>query len=279
LDKFKNKYRIASHRKPDWDYSANALYFLTLVTQNRECNLAEIVNYGDHVHSKLSSFGEIVEQEWFKSFDIRKELIPHEFIIMPNHLHGIVEISRDTRPCVSIANQINDNVGDTRQCVSTANQINDNVGDARPCVSTANQINDNVGDARPCVSTANQINDNVGDTRPCVSIANQINDNVGDTRPCVSTLPIKRNPAIRLPKSISSFIAGFKSAVNTKINDFIDQQKLSISKYNRNNHFFQPNYHDHIIRNQLEYQNITNYIRNNPAKWIEDKFYKSNPSS
>ena len=211
MDKFKNKYRIASHRKPDWDYSANALYFLTLVTQNRECNLAEIVNYGDHVHSKLSSFGEIVEQEWFKSFDIRKELIPHEFIIMPNHLHGIVEISRDTRPCVSIANQIN--------------------------------------------------------------------DNVGDTRPCVSTLPIKRNPAIRLPKSISSFIAGFKSAVNTKINDFIDQQKLSISKYNRNNHFFQPNYHDHIIRNQLEYQNITNYIRNNPAKWIEDKFYKSNPSS
>jgi putative transposase len=244
LDKFKNKYRIASHRKPDWDYSADALYFMTLVTQNRECNLAEIVNYGDHVHSKLSSFGEIVEQEWFKSFDIRKELIPHEFIIMPNHLHGIVEISRDTRPCVSIANQ-----------------INDNVGDARPCVSTANQINDGVGDARPCVYTANQIN-----------------DNVGDTRPCVSTLPIKRNPAIRLPKSISSFIAGFKSAVNTKINDFIDQQKLSISKYNRNNHFFQPNYHDHIIRNQLEYQNITDYIRNNPAKWIEDKFYKSNPS-
>ena len=102
MDKFKNKYRIASHRKPDWDYSADALYFMTLVTQNRECNLAEIVNFGDQAYSQLSSFGEIVEQEWLKSFDIRKELIPHEFIIMPIHLHGIVEISRDTRPCVSL---------------------------------------------------------------------------------------------------------------------------------------------------------------------------------
>ena len=105
MDKFKNKYRITSHRKPDWDYSANALYFLTLVTQNRECNLAEIVNSGNQAYSQLLNFGEIIEQEWFKSFDIRKELISQEFVIMPNHLHSIVEIRntrRDTRPCVSI---------------------------------------------------------------------------------------------------------------------------------------------------------------------------------
>lgn len=232
MDKFKNKYRITSHRKPDWDYSANALYFLTLVTQNRECNLAEIVNPGNQAYSQLLNFGEIIEQEWFKSFDIRKELISQEFVIMPNHLHSIVEIRntrRDTRPCVSIPNQINDNAVNTRPCVSIPNQINDGV------------------------------------------------DNAGDTRPCVSTLPITRNPPIRLPKSISSFIAGFKSGVNTKINDFIDQQKLSIPKYNRNNHFFQGNYHDHIIRNQIEYENISNYIKNNPAKWIDDKFNKSTP--
>ncbi len=41
-------------------------------------------------------------------------------------------------------------------------------------------------------------------------------------------------------------MAGFKSAVNTKIDDYIDENQLSIPKYNRNNHFFQPNYHDHI---------------------------------
>ena len=43
---------------------------------------------------------------------------------------------------------------------------------------------------------------------------------------------------IRKPKSISSFIDGFKSAINSKIDDFIDENNLDIPKYNRNNHFF-----------------------------------------
>ena len=86
-------------------------------------------------------------------------------------------------------------------------------------------------------------------------------------------LQIIPNSPIRLPKSISSFIAGFKSAVNTKIDNYIDEHQLDIPKYNKNNHFFQPNYHDHIIRNHFEYQTISNYINNNPMNWNNDKFY------
>ena len=37
---------------------------------------------------------------------------------------------------------------------------------------------------------------------------------------------------------------------------------------------WQPNYHDHVIRNNLAYQRIKQYIINNPAKWNDDKFYK-----
>lgn len=37
---------------------------------------------------------------------------------------------------------------------------------------------------------------------------------------------------------------------------------------------WQRNYHEHIIRNEQSYQNISNYIINNPAKWNKDKFYK-----
>jgi hypothetical protein len=51
-------------------------------------------------------------------------------------------------------------------------------------------------------------------------------------------LQIIRNSPIRLPKSISSFIAGFKSAVNTEIDDYIDEHQLDIPKYNKINHFF-----------------------------------------
>ncbi len=77
---------------------------------------------------------------------------------------------------------------------------------------------------------------------------------------------------IRKPQSISSFIAGFKSAINSKIDDYIDNHGLDIPKYNRNNHFFQPNYHDHIIRNHTAYLRIKQYIINNPAKWLSDTF-------
>lgn len=75
----------------------------------------------------------------------------------------------------------------------------------------------------------------------------------------------------RLPKSISSFIAGFKSAVNSKIDDLIDTNNLDIPKYNRNNHFFQPNYHDLIINNNASYHRIKQYIIANPQNWDTDQ--------
>src|SRR5690606_4574879 len=78
---------------------------------------------------------------------------------------------------------------------------------------------------------------------------------------------------IRKPKSISSFIAGFKSASTNKIDDFIDERELPIKKFNRNHKFWHPNYHDHIIRNEEAYLKIKNYIINNPAKWSGDKFH------
>ena len=77
----------------------------------------------------------------------------------------------------------------------------------------------------------------------------------------------------RLPKSISSFLAGFKSAVNSKIDDYVDANNLNIPKYNRDNHFFQPNYHDHIIRNDESFQRISNYIITNPSKWADDQLF------
>lgn len=217
MDNYKNKYRIQSHRKPNWDYSADAHYFLTIVTQNRACNLGEIVT----TEMKLSDFGEIVVKEWFRSFEIRDELILHQFILMPNHLHAIVEIQNKNRGKMMDGDTT---VGDT--------------ADGDPTVQTH---------GRASLRTDQRDDDH------------QLRD-------------INRHPPVRLPTSISSFIAGFKSAVNSKIDDFLDEKQLEIPKYNRNNHFFQPNYHDHIIRNEMEYNNISNYIINNPTNWNKDKF-------
>ena len=106
MDKYKNKYCISSHRKPNWDYSADACYFLTIVTQNRECNLGTIINN----EMILSDFGKIVEREWFQSFEIRNELFLHDFILMPNHLHAIVEICNENRNDISNTTKTNTTV-------------------------------------------------------------------------------------------------------------------------------------------------------------------------
>lgn len=92
--KFRNKYRIQSHRMPGWDYAGNGLYFITLVTQNRECHLGEIIAVDGHKFMNLSGFGHIVHSEWKKSFNIRNELTVDEYIIMPNHLHAIVAMEK-----------------------------------------------------------------------------------------------------------------------------------------------------------------------------------------
>lgn len=41
----------------------------------------------------LNSFGSIVREEWLKTAIIRPELELDEFVIMPNHLHGIIIIN------------------------------------------------------------------------------------------------------------------------------------------------------------------------------------------
>jgi REP element-mobilizing transposase RayT len=241
MNNYKNKYRIQSHRKPNWDYSADAHYFLTIVTQNRACNLGEIVS----TEMKLSDFGEIVVQEWFRSFEIRDELILHQFILMPNHLHAIVEIQNKNRGKMMDGGTT---VGETT------------VGD--PTVETHGRASlrlDQRSDQR-----MDQRSDQRMDQR-----MDQRSDQWSDDH---QLRELKRHPPVRLPTSISSFIAGFKSAVNSKINDFLDEKQSEIPKYNRNNHFFQPNYHDHIIRNEMEYNNISNYIINNPSNWNKDKF-------
>jgi REP element-mobilizing transposase RayT len=75
----------------------------------------------------------------------------------------------------------------------------------------------------------------------------------------------------RPPKSISSFMASFKSASTSKIDDYIDDKNLAIKKFTKQNRLWQMNYHDHIIRSDDEYRRIKNYIKNNPENWDEDK--------
>lgn len=75
--------------------------------------------------------------------------------------------------------------------------------------------------------------------------------------------------AYRSPKSISSFVAQYKSSVVSRYDDWVDTVGMG-KKYNRQNPLWQSNYHDHIIRDEQEYSKIMEYIINNPLKWNDD---------
>ena len=56
-------------------------------------------------------------------------------------------------------------------------------------------------------------------------------------------------------------------------------KSITTIKYNKNNNtngriIWQRNYYEHIIRNEKKYYKIIEYIRTNPLKWEEDKYYK-----
>ncbi len=86
--KFKSKYRIDSARFRSWDYTSPGLYFVTLCTKHWE-NLFGDVNCGELC---LSDAGRIVSEEWMKTEIIRSNIRLDEWIIMPNHIHGIIVI-------------------------------------------------------------------------------------------------------------------------------------------------------------------------------------------
>jgi hypothetical protein len=69
------------------DYTQPGGYFITICTYRRDEIFGEVIS-GE---MKLSPLGRIVEEEWFRSGEIRKEiqLFEDEFVVMSNHLHGI----------------------------------------------------------------------------------------------------------------------------------------------------------------------------------------------
>ena len=95
---YKNKYRVESTRLQKWDYGWNAKYFITIVTKNHEHYFGEI---DGNNKMKFTKIGKIASKFWFEIPDHFPFVILDEFVVMPNHIHGIVIIDKkrdDTKP-------------------------------------------------------------------------------------------------------------------------------------------------------------------------------------
>ena len=99
-------YKVQKERKSrktlrlsDYDYSQPGAYFVTIVTQARKCLFGEIHNK----EMSLNNPGNMVQDWWLELLNKYPELSLSEYIIMPNHFHGIIEIAlnvgADLRVC------------------------------------------------------------------------------------------------------------------------------------------------------------------------------------
>lgn len=82
-----------SIRLQGYDYTAAGAYFITICSYQREHIFGEVVD-GE---MKLHAWGDIARAEWFKTAELRSQVELHEdeFVVMPNHVHGIVWLKEE----------------------------------------------------------------------------------------------------------------------------------------------------------------------------------------
>jgi putative transposase len=94
-----------TNRLKEYDYSLDNLYFVTSCVQNRVCCFGEIVGTGHNPSLQsgefvpvprmvLNDYGKIAEKQWYWLSEQYPYVILHAFVVMPNHIHGILEIYR-----------------------------------------------------------------------------------------------------------------------------------------------------------------------------------------
>ena len=222
-----------SIRLKGYDYSSAGGYFITIVTQGRECLFGAIRN-GE---MELNDAGKMVAKWW--------DELPHKFpsvtadasILMPNHFHSIIIIHDDT-------------VGaDLRVCPDSGAHPGAPLH-AHP--DLGEHAGEHTGGGAG-EHTGGGAGEHIGSPPP-------IQTDFGE----YGGSPVRGMPRPNAP--LSQIVQWFKTMTT---NEYIRGVKQSgwppfAGK------LWQRNYYEHIIRDQPDYERIANYIASNPSKWETD---------
>jgi putative transposase len=105
---FKNTYRVESTRLKSWDYSWPGWYFVTIVVRDHTCLFGEVKN--DRLLP--SPLGQVAEESWVEIPSHHRNVELDEYVVMPNHVHGIIILN-------DIKGDVNRHRRDVRLNVST----------------------------------------------------------------------------------------------------------------------------------------------------------------
>lgn len=86
------KHHRHSIRLKGYDYAQTGAYFVTLCTHNRECLFGEVVDG----QMRLNEAGHMLAEEWDALSNRFPGVVLDGHVIMPNHVHAILMISRRT---------------------------------------------------------------------------------------------------------------------------------------------------------------------------------------
>lgn len=244
-DRFRDKYRIPSARLHSWNYGWNAAYFITICTAHRERYFGEIVSGLDNEQPavQLSEIGTIAKRCWQQIPTHFPFVVLDEYVVMPNHVHGIIVINKQEGSCRDAIHRVSMPNDD----VETIN----NVLPESTTISTDGVCNDNAGNFGGAMNHFGDAMNRCGDAMNRVSTDGTAKQSGGVTG--------DKNPMLH--ENISTIIRWYKGRVtyeSVKIHaDFA----------------WQTRFHDHIIRNEESFQHIRSYIASNPASWEEDTLY------
>ncbi len=231
-----NIHHRRSIRLKGYDYSQAGLYFITICVQNRKCLFGEIAN-GEMI---LNDAGIMVENEWLKLPERFNNIQLHEYVVMPNHFHAILEIVGATLVVAPLVVAPDHDTAPNHDIDQQPQGQQE--GQPQGIAPTENKKKGN--------HEGNEKGNHEGLPRREI-----------EKGQLQGIAPTKN-------KTIGDMLGAFQSIVTV---EYIRGVK-TLGWQPFNGKLWQRNYWEHIIRNEQSYQNISNYIINNPKKWDEDKF-------
>ncbi|MBI5805304.1 hypothetical protein HZA73_04580 [candidate division TA06 bacterium] len=235
------RFHRRSIRLPEYDYSQEGVYYITICAQDRKCLFGEIRNG----KIALSECGRIVDDWWQRMPERYSGVILDEYVIMPNHMHAIIVVIDDAICRGEVASPLGGTVdgitkpGDGVEMPGVAiSSMGESVG---------GMTNPGVGIEIPGEVTS-PMGGSVGD------VMNPVD---GMTKPGEVTSPLRGTGK----HTLGQILAFYKYQTTKSINAIYNSP---------GNKIWQRNYWEHVIRNKKSLHKIREYIRNNPWHWASD---------